>query len=62
MKIYFQIRYLQDAFVILFAGRIVESKGVYLTPAAFARIASVYSDACLVIVGPAEGDSAEILR
>ena len=55
---HFRCRYgLQSAFVILFAGRLVENKGVHLTLAAFAQIADAYPDARLVIVGPSEDDS-----
>jgi len=45
-----------NAFIIMFAGRVVENKGLHLTLAAFARIAELHKDAHFVIAGPAEGD------
>ena len=53
---------LSDAFIILFAGRIVENKGLRLTLEAFARIANLYKDAHLVIVGPVEDNSIALIK
>ena len=46
-----------DAFIILFAGRIVENKGLHLSLEAFARIADRHKDVHFVIAGPDEGNS-----
>ena len=53
---------LSDAFIILFAGRIVKNKGLHLTLEAFARIAKLYKDAHLVIVGPVEDSSIALIK
>ena len=48
---------LVEAFIIMFAGRVVENKGLHLTLEAFARIAKLHQDAHFVIAGPDEGNS-----
>jgi glycosyltransferase involved in cell wall biosynthesis len=53
---------LQHTFVFLFAGRLVGNKGVDLTLAAFAEIASAHPDTRLVIVGPSEDNSSGTLQ
>lgn len=59
----FRARYgLQNAFIILFAGRLVENKGLHLTLAAFAKSAALFPDTQLVVVGPVEDDSAGNIR
>jgi glycosyltransferase involved in cell wall biosynthesis len=60
---HFRLHYdLQTAFVFLFAGRLVENKGIALTLAAFAAIASAHPDTRLVIVGPSEDHSRDTLQ
>jgi len=59
----FRARYgLQNAFIILFAGRIVENKGLHLTLAAFAKSAALFPDTHLVVAGPVGDDSAGNIR
>lgn len=59
----FRARYgLQNAFIILFAGRLVENKGLHLTLAAFAKSAALFPDIHLVVVGPVEDASSGNIR
>lgn len=53
---------LQDADICLFAGRLVENKGIHLTVEAFAAAAERYPKAHLVIVGPLEDHSGQAAR
>lgn len=48
---------LEDAIVLLFAGRLVRNKGLHLTLDAFASVANQIRQARFVIVGPAEDES-----
>ncbi|MCL5995615.1 MAG: glycosyltransferase [Chloroflexi bacterium] len=54
--------HLEDAQVLLFAGRLVENKGLHLTLAAFAAVANQFPQARLVIVGPSEDKSSAVLK
>lgn len=53
---------IKDAFVFLFAGRLVKNKGVDLTLAAFMQAFRGNPKVKLVIVGPDEDDTGQILR
>ncbi|MHB0877603.1 MAG: glycosyltransferase [Anaerolineae bacterium] len=53
---------LGDAFVMLFAGRLVENKGLHLAFSAFAEAARQHSDAHLVVVGPDVDGTGEAVR
>lgn len=53
---------LEDALVLLFAGRLVRNKGVHLTIEAFAMVAKQFPQARLVIVGPMEDDSGHLAK
>jgi glycosyltransferase involved in cell wall biosynthesis len=47
---------LANSLVLLFAGRIVENKGLHLTVEAFSKIAKHYPNACLFAMGLEEDD------
>lgn len=50
-----------DTDLVLYLGRLEPRKGLDLTLASFARVASVNSKACLVLAGPEEDDYVQVL-
>lgn len=59
----FRAKYkLNNATVMIFSGRLVTNKGVHLTIAAFRNIAERYPDTHLLLVGPSEDDSVQLIR